>query len=77
MRVIVGSDSDGWNHRGYVALFPGPMTECRPTLAELVAVLKQAGVKSSEIQLADSSGHTHAMSEIERLEFWACWNADS
>ncbi|MFC5570802.1 hypothetical protein ACFPN1_12100 [Lysobacter yangpyeongensis] len=77
MTVIVGSDSDGWNRKGYVAVLAGPIVERRPTLAELVAALKQAGVRSSEVQLAEETGHTHAMSEVERIEFWAHWNQES
>lgn len=76
MRVLVGAASDGWNRSGYVALFPGQVTESKRTLLELVALLKHAGVQASEIHLADPNDHTHAMSQVEQSEFWTYWSAE-
>lgn len=60
------------DRQGYVALFPGPITERRSTLAELVEALEQVGVRSSEVRLADASDHTHAMSEAKGRSSGRC-----
>lgn len=77
MDVLVGSHSDGWNRQGYVALMPGPTTEVRRDLAELVAVLKRRGVQRSAIRLASNQDGTHSMNGAERVQFWQCWDGSA
>lgn len=75
MHILIGTNTDGWNKRGYVSLLPGSATQLRTTLAELAEALKQMGVQRSDIRLAGNDDGSHAMSAPERAEFWTCWDS--
>ena len=73
MKVLVGTNTDGWNRIGLVAMLPDRHIVTAPSIEAMVRHLRGLDIPREEVLLADADDGDRAMSAHEQDAFWAAW----